>query len=149
MLLLRRYGRPVRDALILVGLARAVYYFFVQGIQPWTFVGVDARAYWGIDLTHPYLNSGLGELSTYLLFARSSPRSWHPSPTCRSSRLTPGGPSSWRRRACGWCRPWPWAVLILFLPVSYELFVGNIHFLIAAAIVLGFRFPATWALPRS
>ena len=40
----------------------------------------------------------------------------------------------------GWLvRPWPWAVLILVLPISYELFVGNVHFLIAAAIVLGFR----------
>ena len=42
-------------------------------------------------------------------------------------------------------RPWPWALLILFLPWTYELFVGQVHLFIAAAIVLGFRWPALWA----
>jgi hypothetical protein len=49
---------------------------------------------------------------------------------------------------CAWlARPWPWALGILALPVIYELCVGNIHFLIAAAIVLGYRVSATWAFP--
>ena len=42
-------------------------------------------------------------------------------------------------------RPWPWALLILLLPWTYELFVGQVHLFIAAAIVLGFRWPALWA----
>jgi hypothetical protein len=42
-------------------------------------------------------------------------------------------------------RPWPWALLILFLPWTYELFVGQVHLFIATAIVLGFRYPAVWA----
>lgn len=37
--------------------------------------------------------------------------------------------------------------MILLLPVSYELFGGNVHFLIAAAIVLCFRAPGAWAFP--
>src|SRR5436305_1705444 len=42
-------------------------------------------------------------------------------------------------------RPWPVALLVLALPVSQEVMIGNIHLLLAAAIVLGFRWPATWA----
>ena len=34
---------------------------------------------------------------------------------------------------------------MLSLPVSQEILIGNIHLLLAAAIVLGFRWPGTWA----
>ena len=56
-----RFSRPARDALVVVGILRAFYFFFVQDIRPWEFAGVDARAYWGIDLAHPYAGSGVGE----------------------------------------------------------------------------------------
>jgi hypothetical protein len=144
--LVSRFSRPIRDGLILVGLGRAAYYYAVQGIQPWTFVGVDARAYWGIDLTHPYVGSGVGDVSTYLYspaFAQvMAPFSLLPFPVFDAL---------WTALllvTLAWLvRPWPWALLILFLPVSYELFVGNVHLLVAAAIVLGFRAPAAWAFP--
>ena len=141
-----RYSRPIRDGLIVVGLARAAYYFFVQGIQPWTFIGVDARAYWQVNLAHPYVGSGVGDISTYLYspaFAQiTAPLSLLPFPVF-DARWTAVllVVSIWL------VRPWPWAALILFLPVSYELLVGNVHFLIAAAIVLGFDAPAAWAFP--
>jgi hypothetical protein len=39
-----------------------------------------------------------------------------------------------------------WALVLLALPpIALELYHGNIHLLIAAAIVLGFRYPWTWA----
>lgn len=39
-----------------------------------------------------------------------------------------------------------WALVLLALPpVALELYHGNVHLLIAAAIVLGFRYPASWA----
>ncbi len=41
---LARFHRPLRDALVLAGVGRALYCFFVQDIQPWTFWGLDARA---------------------------------------------------------------------------------------------------------
>jgi len=132
--------------LIVVGLGRAAYYFFVQGIQPWTFIGVDARAYWQVDLAHPYLTSGVGDVSAFLYspaFAQvMAPFSLLPFPAFDAL---------WTALlvvVCAWLiRPWPWAGLMLLLPISYELFVGNVNFLIAAAIVLGFRAPATWAFP--
>ncbi len=142
--LLRRNRRAIRDALIVMGLLRAGIYFFVQGIHPWTFVGIDARAYWGVDLAHPYANSGVGEFSTYLY-----------SPAF-AQVLSPLYALPFEAFFVLWTaasvvalywlvRPWPWALLILLLPWTYELFVGQVHLFIAVAIVLGFRWPAVWA----
>ena len=39
-----------------------------------------------------------------------------------------------------------WLLLLAFPPLIFELYMGNIHLLLAAAIVLGFRYPATWSL---
>jgi hypothetical protein len=38
-----------------------------------------------------------------------------------------------------------WLWVLAFPPVALELYHGNIHLLIAAAIALGFRYPAAWA----
>ena len=144
MRFLRRNRRPLRDALILIGLGRAAYYFLVQGIHPWTFVGIDARAYWGVDLAHPYVSSGVGDYSTYLY-----------SPAF-AQFLSPLYVLPFEVFFVLWTvasiavlywlvKPWPAALLILFLPWTYELFVGQVHLFIAAAIVLGFRWPSLWA----
>lgn len=141
-----RNRRAVRDGLILIGLIRAVVYFVVQGIHPWTFVGIDARAYWRVDLAHPYASSTVGEHSTYLYspaFAQAlSPTYELPFEAFFVLWTVASVAVLW------WLvRPWPWALLILFLPWTYELFVGQVHLFIAAAIVIGFRSPAAWALP--
>jgi hypothetical protein len=141
-----RFARPLRDGLVIVGIGRALWFFFVQGIRPWEFLGVDARAYWQIDLANPYTNSAVGELSTYLY-----------SPAF-AQLMAPFGALPFQVFFVLWTalsvvilawlvRPWPWAVPILALPIIYELCVGNIHFLIAAAIVMSFRWPSTWAFP--
>ena len=142
----RRFRRPIRDGLVVVGVVRAAYYFVVQGIYPWTFIGVDARAYWGVDLAHPYVGSGVGDLSTYLYspaFAQLlAPLSNLPFPVFDAL---------WTVLllvTLVWLvRPYPIAAVMLVLPVTYELFVGNVHFLIAAAIVLAFRAPGAWVFP--
>lgn len=67
--------RPARDALVAVGVLRALHYVFVQGIRPWEFAGVDARAYWGIDIAH---------LGTVTGFGHSGSTSGHALP-CRLS----------------------------------------------------------------
>ncbi len=152
----RRIGRPLRDALVIIGLARAILYFggpfsimgteVGQGIHPWEFLGVDARAYWSVDLAHPYASSGVGVLSTYLYspaFAQIlAPFSLIPFEAFYAL---------WTVMLVGivlWLvRPWPWALAIFALPILYELAVGQVHLLIAAAIVVGFARPAAWALP--
>jgi hypothetical protein len=141
-----RWRRPLRDGLIIVGVLRALWYFGVQGIHPWTFAGVDAQAYWGLDLDDLYASSEVGELSTYLYspaFAQLlAPFSALPFEVFFAL---------WTAVAVAilvWLvRPWPWAVPMLILPIVYELCVGNIHFLLAGALVVALRAPAAWAFP--
>lgn len=144
--LLERNRRAIRDALVIAGVARAVWYYVVQGIHPWEFVGVDARAYWRVDLAHPYALSAVGEPSTYLytpVFAQVlAPLSLLPFPVFFAVWTT------LLVALLAWLiRPWPWALAILVLPISYELFVGNIHLLIAAVVARGFALPGLWAFP--
>jgi hypothetical protein len=142
--LVRRNRRALRDALILIGLIRAAVYFLVQGIHPWTFVGIDARAYWGVDLAHPYVSSGVGDYSTYL-YSPAFAQFLSPLYVLPFEAFF----LLWTAASIAvlyWLvRPWPWALLILLLPWTYELFVGQVHLFIAAAIVLGFRWPSLWA----
>ena len=140
-----RNRRALRDALILIGLLRAFVYYVIQGIHPWTFIGIDARAYWRVDLAHPYAASAVGEYSTYLYspaFAQVlSPTYGLPFEAFMALWTIASVAVLW------WLvRPWPWALLMLFLPWTYELFVGQVHLFIAAAIVVGFRWPAIWAV---
>ena len=141
---LRTFRRPLRDALIIVGVARALYYFFVQDIQPWTFWGVDARAYWRVDLMHPYAQSEPGVISTYLY-----------SPAF-AQLVAPLSNLPFELFFALWTvmnvallvwlvRPWPWAVPMLILPIAYELCVGNVHFLLAAICVVGVQTASPWA----
>ena len=141
-----RYRRPVRDALVIVGLLRAFVFFVIQGEHPWEFWGVDARAYWGVDLAHPYTDSAVGELSNYLY-----------SPAF-AQLLAPFSALPFEVFFVLWTavsvvilvwlvKPWPWVVPMLLLPIVYELCVGNIHFLLAAAFVVVLRAPAVWAFP--
>jgi hypothetical protein len=144
--MLERNRRAVRDALVVAGLARAFWYYAVQGVHPWEWLGIDARAYWRVDLAHPYTSSTLGGLSSYLyppIFGQIlAPLSALPFPVFFAL---------WTALlvvVLAWLvRPWPWALLILALPISYELLVGNIHLLIAAVVVLGFTSPGLWAFP--
>jgi hypothetical protein len=141
-----RYKRPVRDALVIVGLLRAFVFFFVQGEQPWTFWGVDARAYWRVDLAHPYTNSAVGELSNYLYspaFAQLvAPLSILPFELFFALWFAVSF------AILVWLvKPWPWIVPMLLLPIVYELCVGNIHFLLALVFTLVLRAPGLWAFP--
>jgi Glycosyltransferase family 87 len=105
-------------------------------------LGADAYAYWTLNAGHPY-SQQIGALGAFLyspvavrLFAPASIVSW---------------PIFW----------WLWTALLVatviwlggrktlwllaFPPVALELYYGNINLLIAAAIALGFRYPAAWA----
>lgn len=142
--LLRRNKRAIRDALVLLGLLRMVWYYAVQGIHPWEWAGLDARAYWRIDLAHPYAGSALGLPTTFLyspVFAQlTAPLGLIPWPLFYLAWAGTLVAITW------WLvRPWPWALAILALPISYEILMGNVHLLLAAMIAIGFSRPAVWA----
>jgi hypothetical protein len=143
---MRRNKRALRDALIIVGVARAVFYYTAQERKPWTHLGIDARAYWNVDLVHPYTAGVVGEYSAFLYspaFAQVlAPFSNIPFPVFYLLWAAAS------YAALGWLvRPYPWALAIFALPVTVELMTGQVQVFIALAIVLGFQRPGLWAFP--
>jgi hypothetical protein len=133
--------RAVRDGLGLAGLAFAAYLFLVVAPTAGTF-GFDAYAYWSLDLTDPYaVPAGTFGAFTYTpviarLFAPFGLLAWPTFLWLWTAILV--GTVVW----LGWRS----ALLVLaFPPVALELYHGNIHLLMAAAIALGFRYPVAWS----
>ena len=138
------HRRAFGHGLMIAGVLVALWMYGIVRDPTWQRPGGDSVAYWGINLADPYAGATEGRS------ARSSTRR----PSRRRSRRS----TCFHRElfvvlwsvllaALAWwlARPWPGALLILALPVSEEILIGNIHLLLAAAIVVGFRWPGTWA----
>jgi hypothetical protein len=144
MRIARRYGRPVGLGLVIAGLMFCAYVFLVTAPATQTF-GYDAFAYWSVTLPEPYAVpvGALGSFNYSPAFAMVadwfSALDWWVFLWFWSMLLV--GTVVWIAGSPGW-------VLVAFaLPfVALELYHGNIHILLAAAILLGFRHPWTWAL---
>jgi glycosyl transferase family 87 len=133
--------RALRDGLTVAGLAFSAYLFLVVAPTAGTF-GFDAYAYWSLDLANPYVvPAGTFGAFTYTpviarLFAPFGLLSW-PAFVWLWSALLVG--------TVGWLG-WRSALIVLaFPPVALELYHGNVHLLMAAAIALGFRYPVAWS----
>ena len=134
--------RAVRDGAVVAGLLFAAYLFVVVAPKSGT-VGFDAFAYWNVNPTDPYSVpvGGLGAFNYSPPIARL---------------FGPFGALEWPTFL------WLWLALLIgnvvwlggrnvrilwilaFPPVAIEIYHGNIHLWIAAAIALGFRYPWTW-----
>ena len=147
----RMQGRPASpviraacDGAIVAGLLFAGYLFLVVAPAAGTF-GFDAFAYWSLNLADPYARTpgALGAFTYSPVIARLfSPFGmlafW------QYLMLWDGllvGTAIWL--GSGSFR----SVLAVFAfpAVALELYHGNVHLLIAAAIWLGFRYPAAWS----
>ncbi len=138
-------ARAVRDGAIISGLLFAAYLFLVVAPAPNTGTfGFDAFAYWAVHGNDPYATGvgGLGAFNYSPVIARLfDPFGAIPWPTFLWiwTALLVGNLIFLGRRG----------VQVLWLlalpPVALELYHGNIHLWIASAIVLGFRYPWTWA----
>jgi hypothetical protein len=136
---------PRRRALLhgatVAGLLFLGYLFVVLAPQVRS-VGYDAWAYWNVQLPHPY-GVSLGGLGSFPY----SP------PVAIVASLFKAVP--WWIFLFGWiCAMlgtlvWlggRWTLVLLALPpVALELYHGNIHLFLAAAIVIGYRHPSAWA----
>ena len=134
--------RAVRDGAVIAGLLFAAYLFVIVAPVAGT-MGFDAFAYWSVDASDPY-QTGVGGLGA---FNYTPPIAW---------LFGPFGALEWLTFL------WLWLALLVgnviwlggrgvrvfwllaFPPVALELYHGNIHLWIAAAIALGFRYPWTW-----
>lgn len=129
------------DCVLLVALATGLVALSIAGIVYGTW-GYDAYAYWAIDPVHPYAAS-MNVHGAYLYspaFAQlAAPLGWMPYPaflTLWTGLLL--GALAWLGRG--------WAALLFLVPfVFLEVLAGNIQLLLAGALVLGFRWPASWA----
>ena len=105
----------------------------------------DAMAYWRPDLDDLYGGRRVGIMSTYLY-----------SPAF-AQLVSPLGLLPWAVFAALWSAlnlgllVWmvgPYLGALLFLvpgPVGDEISTGNVHLLLAATAVIGFRYPASWS----
>ncbi len=136
--------RPIRHGLALAGVIIAVWMYVVVGDPTWREPGRDALVYWGVDPANPYEGSTVGGVNAYLYspaFAQAfAVFAWLPREVFVVVWIVI------LAAAAVWlARPWPAALLVLALPVSQEVLIGNIHLLLAAAMVVGLRWPAAWA----
>jgi hypothetical protein len=132
--------RALRDGAVVAGLLFGAYLFVVIAPQARTF-GFDALAYWVNPISDPY------RLSTGALGA-------FPYSPAAARLFAPAALLAWPTFLWLWTalllatavwlggRRWLW--VLAFPPVALELYHGNIHLLIAAAIALGFRYPVAW-----
>ena len=106
----------------------------------------DARVYWRFDFAHLYERGTVGGRDAYLyspafaqLFAPSGFLPWEAFKGVWSAANL--GLLAWM------AGPRIGVVLLLFpgSPVSDEISTGNLHLFIAAAAVIGFRYPQAWA----
>ena len=136
--------RALRDGLIITGWLCLGFVFFVV-IPLVHSLGYDAFAYWSIDPSDLYgramdNTAALGALRYTPPFALLS----------LPFTLLPWWLFIWlygalMLAALTWLGG-RWTLVMLALPpVALELYHGNVHLLIAAAIVLGFRYPWSWA----
>lgn len=130
-----------------VALAIAALVFGWMGLNLEGIYFRDAMAYWRPDLDDLYGGRHVGVMSTYLY-----------SPAF-AQLVSPLGLLPWEAfallfsatnlLALAWMVG-PIVAAILFWipgPVADEISTGNIHLLLAAAAVVGFRFSCTWAFP--
>jgi len=134
-------GRALRDGAVVAGLLFGAYLFVVVAPAARTF-GFDAFAYWANPITDPY-RLQTGSFGAFLyspvaarLFAPAALVTWPAFLWLWTALLV--GTAIWLGG-----RRWLW--VLAFPPVALELYHGNIHLLIAAAIALGFRYPAAWS----
>ena len=133
--------RAILHGLVISGLLLDAVVYGV-GLGSRHTVGADAFAYWSLDIAQPY-TAGVGAAGAFLyspviarLFSPAALLSWPTFWFLWTALLV--GTTIWLGRTrVLW--------LLAFPPVAFELYYGNINLLLAAAIALGFRYPAAWA----
>jgi len=133
-----------------IGLAAAVaaWATIVIASEPWGRLwgtGQDARCYWQASLADPYLHSAWNDPIAYVyspaflqLVSPLTALPWQPFMAAWTATLLLAVRFLTGRRLL--------AAGLLFPFTAMEIAGGNISLLLAVAIVVGFRWPAVWAL---
>jgi hypothetical protein len=105
--------------------------------------GYDTIAYWSARLPNPYGDALYGNSQTFFYSPAIAQLlalvNWIPWPIFLAAwAVLMAASIVWLAR--GWA-----LVVLMFVPLTIELLMGNINLFLAVAIVLGFRWPAMWA----
>lgn len=129
------------DLTLLAALTFGLVLLSLTGVIRGTW-GYDAWAYWAVDLADPYALP----MNAHGAFLYSP---------AMAQVAALFGPLPWELFLVGWTvllvvvLAWVGngraAILFLIPPITFELLYGNIHLLLVAMIVLGFRWPVAWA----
>jgi len=139
------YRKPVILGLSIFGYVLFAWLMLVVPGRPGfrSIVGFDSFAYWNVDAFHPY-DTTLGTLGSFTYspaFALAA-SSTHNLPFGLFFFLW----DSFLIANLVWLTRRMTLVWLVFLPVSLELYHGNVHILLATVCVLGFRYPALWSI---
>jgi hypothetical protein len=140
-----RWGRLARDAARLAGIAVVIFVWWLLTFNDYQH---DARAYWTVDLDALYARGQVGGEDAYL-YSPAFAQLMVPL-TLLPWAVFAGLWAALNLAALTWMAGPVVAGLLLVVPgspVIDEVGTGNIHLMLAAAIVLAFRWPAAWALP--
>jgi hypothetical protein len=134
-----RILRPARDGAIVACVGLAIIHLLGR-----TNVGVDAHTYWSANPLDPYGATAPATADAYFYSPAFTQFLW------------PMHTLTWEWFSAIWtllllaALVWQaglWtAPVLLLVPALSDLTVGNIHLLLGAAILLGFRSPWTWSL---
>jgi hypothetical protein len=133
--------RLLRDGFVILSIVFVGLRLFA--IEPWA-DSVDAYAYWTTRTGDYYAAADTGQIGAYLYspaFAQLiAPLTWLPLNVFTAL---------WTAMNCAavWYLLRKWSLpSLLFLPIPFEIISGNVHLFYAVAIVIGFRWSASWAL---
>jgi len=135
-------ARTLFHGLVFAGLIVGAYLLLVATPAKGVF-GIDAIAYWRVDLADPYRDPWI----PLRFFPYSPPIALLFTPLAQLS--WPVFVGVWWSLLVGallWLGRRDVLILAAFPPVAITLSDGNIHLLMAAAIVVGMRYPAAWSL---
>jgi Glycosyltransferase family 87 len=136
--------RAFRHGLAIAGVIVAAYMYLVVGDPTWKRPAADGLIYWGVNPSDPYAGATVGGANAYL-YSPAFAQVFAVIGLVPQVVFTVGWTVFLAAVAWWLARPWPASLLVLALPVSQEILIGNIHLLLAAAIVLGFRWAGTWS----
>jgi hypothetical protein len=134
-------NRLLRDGFLILATVFVALRLFA--IKPWA-DSVDAYAYWTTRDGMFYDAATTGRIGAYL-YSPAFAQLLTPLVLLPLAAFT----AIWTALNCAtvWFLLRRWALpSLLFLPIALEVVSGNVHLLYAAAIVIGFRWPAAWAL---
>jgi len=125
---------------LLTGLGLLLLALVIFRVVPYDLYPNDSHAYWVVDVTDPYRDARLGAVDAFLYSPAAAqllaPFTHLP---FEAFRLLLGGVSLGALTLAG-------ASYMLLAPgVIEDLVRGNIHILLAAAIIAGFRWPGIWS----